>query len=49
MWVKWFMGDYNLNNITKCFLKIVHNHIEEKKIYNSSKIEYILYIKNYLC
>jgi hypothetical protein len=45
MWIKLFMGDYNLNNIAKVFLKIVHNHIEDKKTYNSSKFEYILYTK----
>ncbi len=37
------MGDNNSNNIANFFLKIVQNHIEEKKSYNSSKIERIFY------
>jgi hypothetical protein len=39
------MGDNNLNNIAKIFFSNVHNHIEEKKTSNSSKIEQIFYIK----
>jgi hypothetical protein len=42
MWVKLFMGDNNSNNIT-FFLKIIQNHVEENKTYNSSKIENIFY------
>jgi len=42
MWLKLFMGDYNLNNIA-ILKKIAHNHIEEKKAYNFSKIEHISY------
>jgi hypothetical protein len=45
MWVKLLMGDYNLNNIAKILIKNVHNHIEKKKTYNSSKIKYIFYTK----
>jgi hypothetical protein len=41
--LKLFMDDYNLNNIPKVFLKILHNHIEEKKTYYFSKIEHIFY------
>jgi hypothetical protein len=37
------MSDNNSNNIAKVFLKIVQNHIEEKKTYNFSKIEHIFY------
>jgi len=43
IWVKLLMGDNNLNNIVKVYFLIVQNHIEETKIYNSSKIEYIFY------
>jgi hypothetical protein len=38
------MGDNNLNNIANYFLKILQNHIEENKTYNSSKIEDTFYI-----
>jgi hypothetical protein len=38
------MGDNNSNNITIFIKKIVQNHIEENKTYNSSKIEHIFYI-----
>jgi len=43
MWVKLLMGDNNLNNIAKKININVHNHIQEKKTYNSSKIEQIFY------
>ncbi len=43
MWVKLFMNDYNLNNITKVSLKIKHNHIEGKKTYNFLKTKHIFY------
>ncbi len=49
MWVKLLIGDYNLSNITIFLINIVHNCIEEKKNYNSSKFENIFYTKKYLC
>jgi len=47
MWVKLLMGDYNLNNTQKVFLKIIHNHIEEKQNLQFFKNwTYILHNKN---
>jgi len=43
MWVKWLIGDYNLNNIIIFLTNIVHNHIEQNKAFNSSNIEQIFY------
>jgi hypothetical protein len=37
------MGDNNLNNIANFYYLIIENHIEEKKSFNSSKIEKIFY------